>query len=363
MKQTRLILSLLLTTLLMLLCACGSDGPEGPAGVDGDPGEPGPDYTEPVPEDQVFGIAIFNGSEDAHNGNVAVLLTADETATEDGNTLIARKLDRPPVLDGRDDGDALWGGAASPFGIDRTPLKDNLIRDGLMRAGYDGKYLYLQFQWTEVEGDGFTVGEDREYLTWERTLDTNDSPVWVQNEVYEDKLSIMWLESGEYYDYINWETDGCKLACHAERQEGMYAVSDTTDFDTWVWGAATTDYLGFAQDAMIGYVAENDPVEAAYQEDQGAELFFDNFESGVNAPLYQHKEDPNTNPPYPLMYYDIMGYSSGGWDLGSTIPGIIGGYPTHSAADIEAKGRFNNGTWTVELRRLMDTKNYDDVEF
>ncbi len=363
MNRMKLIFSLLLTASLLLLVSCGSEGPEGPPGDDGERGEPGTDYTPPVPDDQVFSVALFNGSEDSHNGNVAVLLTTDLTATEDGHTVIARELERPPILDGRDDGDALWGGSAATLEIDRTPLKDNLIRDGSVRAGYDGKYIYMQIQWTEVEGNGFVIGENREYRTWERSLDEDDRPTWVRQQLYEDKLSIMWLKRGEWYDIINWETDGCRLACHAERQEGMFTLSDTTDIDTWVWGAATTDPMGFAQDALIGYIAENDPVSNAFQEDRGSHVFIDNFDSDNNRPLYQHKEDPNTNAPYPLLTYEVFGYRTFGWQIGSTIPGIVANYPSHSAADIEAKGHFENGTWTVELRRLMDTHNVDDAQF
>jgi hypothetical protein len=51
------------------------------------------------------------------------------------------------------------------------------------------------------------------------------------------------------------------------------------------------------------------------------------------------------------------------WTDGATVPGYIFFIPTSSAADVQAVARFADDTWTVEMRRLRNTGNAEDVRF
>jgi hypothetical protein len=57
------------------------------------------------------------------------------------------------------------------------------------------------------------------------------------------------------------------------------------------------------------------------------------------------------------------GGSTPGFQTGDTVPGRIHIVPHGSRADIEGKGQYANGEWTVEIRRLLDTGNPDDALF
>ncbi len=373
-KIFHVLCSLLLLVVLVVMLGCeGSEGPAGLTGKVGDRGDDGKDWTIPVPHDRIFSVAVFNGRPDAHNGNAAILLTSDQNADLDGNTVIMDSIDRPPNIDGYDDGDAVWGGSLAPINLGRTGEDDNYMTSAWMRAAYDKDYFYLLVKWQEVAEDGFQVGINDEYRTWsfESIADvdtlgdtTGWTDTWVHSSDVDDRVAIFWLiEPARFEDEVAWGLDGCRIACHAGNRGGMYTPVDTTELDAWSWGAATSDPTGYAVDANI--TSAKNLQGNAFWFDEGDRVWLNNAtDTFPFLPIYQHKMDPNANAQYPLMVWEIQGFDENAdWDVGSTIPGVVSSYPSFSAADIVAKGHFENGFWTVEFRRLRKTGNIDDVTF
>jgi hypothetical protein len=362
--------SLLLLVALVVMLGCeGSEGPAGLTGKAGNSGGNGEDWAIPVPEDRIFSTAFFNGRHDAHNGNAVILLTSDEDADLDGNTVIMDSIDRPPRIDGYDDGDAIWGGLLTPIVLGRTGEIDNYITSAWIRAAYDKDYFYLLIRWKEIAEEDFQVGVDDEFRTWtyELIVDVDSTGVdstwtWVRSSDADDRVAVFWLiEPSRFEDEVAWGIDGCRIACHAGNQGGMYTPIDTTQLDVWSWGAVTTDPTGYAVDAFISSA----PIPNAFRFDAGDRVWLDNTTDTVPIlPLVQHKMDPNSDAQYPLMIWEIQGFDEDAdWDLGATIPGVVSSYPSYSAGDILAKGHFEDGFWTVEFRRIRDTGNIDDIVF
>lgn len=354
------ILGLLVVGLVAVLSGCGSDGPAGPKGADGSRGPDGPDYEVPVPDDQAFAIAVFNGTT-AHNGRNVVILTADTERASEENVLVATQIQRPPVIDGVDDGDGVWGDYDTEIDFsDRLPTAENYIESARMRAAYDEHYIYFMIQWTEVEHSSpdFTVGLNGEHRTW-----VYNGTNWSRRSVREDKVALFWMISGEWASSTDWATDGgCLIACHFDRQTGMFTTSDTTELEAWVWGSVTSDPTGFAVDATIGYQAVTETQPNGFSPDVGSPVSIEN-RSG-NRPAYQHKMGVNYDGSYPLNLWQVDAFNpNAGWQAGATIPGVIMTSPSYSAGNVFAKGRFDNGTWTVEMVRARDTKAPDDVVF
>jgi len=52
-----------------------------------------------------------------------------------------------------------------------------------------------------------------------------------------------------------------------------------------------------------------------------------------------------------------------GFQAGDTLPGYVHIIPRGSRADVQAKGQYAGGQWTVETCRLLDTGNGDDARF
>ncbi len=369
--------SLLLLVAFVIMLGCeGSQGPAGLTGKVGDSGGNGEDWAIPVPDDRIFSAAFFNGTHDAHNGNAVILLTSDGNADLDGSTVIMDSIDRPPRIDGYDDGDAVWGGSLAPIALGRTGEVDNYMSSAWMRAAYDKDYFYLFIQWEEVAEGGFEVGIDDEFRTWtyellfevdSTGLDTTWTWTWVRDSNVDDRVAVFWMiEPSRYEDEVAWSVDGCRIACHAGYRSGMYTPIDTTQIDAWSWGSVTTDPTGYAVDAYISSVSSSDPTPNGFRFDAGDRVWLDNTTDTVPiVPLVQHKMDPNSNAQYPLMLWEIEGFDrlNPDWEVGTTIPGIVSSYPSYSAGDVLAKGHFEDGIWTVEFRRVRDTGNIDDIVF
>jgi len=352
------VLGLLALGVIIMFAGCGSEGPEGPKGTDGDRGDEGPGYTWQVPADRIFSVAIFNGST-GHRGNSAVLLTADVSAQGE-NVLIIDSIGRPPRIDGIDDGSAIWGDHVAEIEIKRNSNADNFINSATMRAAYDKDYVYFLIQWTEVENDDppFAVSASGEYRTW-----MYDGDDWEREGGLEDKVALFWLIGGRYVDTVDWKGYGCEIACHAQRPTGMYTSDDTTDIDVWIWGSVTSDPIGSAIDGVIGYQAETETNPDGFSNDEGARTWLDNS-TGDGLPAYQHKKGPDYDGSYPVFLWEIEGFDiNADWESGATVPGVVMSYPSYSAADVFAKGRFEDGTWTVEMVRTRDTYNSDDIVF
>jgi hypothetical protein len=394
MKRLRLIQLLFLLPIIAigLLLGCeGSQGPLGDAGDQGTKGRDGEDWSLAPPDDAIFSIAVFNGRADAHNGNATVLLTADETAGLDGSKVLMDSVISPPVIDGVDDGDGVWGAPLSRVDLSRSGAPDVFIDTVWMRFAYDNDYVYMLVRWREVAAEGshgFSVSENKTCgtLSVDSSTDDKSTPdldevLWTKSSDVDDRLSLFWLLQARFEDRVNWQTEGCRIACHAELGGGMFTPSDTTRLDVWEWGSVLSNYNGFAVDARLA----SGPQPNGLWHDLGSPVYLANdlieetVGSGTSArdvthPRFVHKLDPDFDAAYPFWEWEAQGYQVFGpkdivgvdsldWEVGSTVPGIVAGIPSFSAADILAKGRFQDGTWTVEFQRLRVTGHSEDIEF
>ena len=149
--------------------------------------------------------------------------------------------------------------------------------------------------------------------------------------------------------------------------------------DVWGWGAARTMPVEVADDWNIS--------AAGAKPDLGQAPYIDNYIPADSFPRYMNRRDPNvrtsesaaksTAAIYPLRYFDAVPYSRVGWAEGidSTapaarglrvdcyLPGIITTVSSGSRADVYTAARFDNGVWTVEMKRARRTHNGDDVQF
>lgn len=349
---------------VIIVAGCGDDGPQGLKGPDGPRGDTGSAFTTPIPEDRVFSLGVFNGNT-AHNGSAVIHLTADTSADISGNALIMDSLmGRPPVIDGVDDGPEVWGNHLAKIDMSRRiPAGDNFIYSAEMRAAYDRDYVYFLVRWTEADRDDppFFVRANDQYMTWAYDYAAVD---WSRNTgLRDDKVSLTWLLTGTENDSTAWNAEGCQMVCHAGKQTGMFTSSEDQEIDIWVWGSVTSDPIGFAVDGAIGYQAETEVNPNGFRSDAGSPVWLDNS-AGDTLPAFQHKHGADYDGSYPLRYWEVDGFDiTAPWADGATIPGLVIAAPSYSAADVFAKGRYENGTWTVEFVRARDTKNIDDVRF
>jgi len=151
--------------------------------------------------------------------------------------------------------------------------------------------------------------------------------------------------------------------------DGIRAIFDGSIFSTpasgetadlWVWQSTETYYSGFLGDKVVRYADAGD----ASQFDAGALPAFalENPASSSNEPTYMRSGSPVDGTSYPLNSYEFTKFDAlKKWKNHATIPGYISFIPSGSTADVRSTATYDNGTWTVELRRLRQTGNGDDT--
>jgi hypothetical protein len=212
----------------------------------------------------------------------------------------------PPTIDGRAD-DPAWHAAAEVVTLDRAS----------QRA------IQLRFVWTDTEVFALATWPDA------APSETHRSWVWdTQENVYkqgpdrEDALVIKWSMSGH----------DAHLALHDAPQPHVA--------DIWFWKACRTNRSGYADDKH--QVLDN----AA--DERSCDL---TAADGGILHLHRHGDAGRS------AYEDRFVYDYAGDACLRFLPRE----PEGSRADVRAKGRWEDGQWTVELRRQLDTGHADDV--
>ena len=112
--------------------------------------------------------------------------------------------------------------------------------------------------------------------------------------------------------------------------------------DLWFWKAYRTNGLGYADDKhqILGTAPAKNAREL--QQPDGSSFFL------------ERRGDAGQSSYTQRMNFDYEG---------DVLPKYELRRPTGSRADIQAKGTWNDGRWTIQFRRKLDTTQADDVVF
>ena len=339
--------------LAILLVGCtGDQGPAGPVGSTGVEGPPGQNLTISPVADCTFGILIANSTASDFVGAARVSLTSNTSAIPSSDQVVARRLDTAPTIDGIDGGDTEWGSAAvSTIALDSLAGKYNGIASALVRAAYDRQYVYMQVKWTEVAIDSFAPSMNVYKGMWSYDS-TGRSAKWSRRSGGEDMLCLGW----QLTTVTGWSTDGIKAIFDGS----VFRTPASGEIaDLWVWQSTETYYSGFLGDKVVRYADAGD----ASQFDAGTlPAFVLENPATSSKPTYMRSGSPADGTSYPLNSYEFTKFDTKmKWKNHATIPGYISFIPSGSTADVRSTATYDNGTWTVELRRLRQTGNGDDT--
>lgn len=303
---------------------------------------------------------------------------------------------------------------------------DCQLKNGIVRVAYDDDNIYFQFQWQEqaVEAtiDGrkvevASVGESKELgeltfnyragrstnrvqrysckpdsasfvldtsytfvrVTYNPTCTSSAEPCPCYDLRTRPDTSYLWVRragSGEDKVVVFFPNDastGWQDVAFKQFfgfSEGSSGIPSDLLVDVWAWGTARTRHVNVADDWSVS--------AAGAKADDGQAPYLDNYIESDSLPRYMNRRDPNVRTStgnaaaaiYPLWYFDAVGYTRSGWSRGTdrtpticSLPGIVTMIPSGSRADVYAAARFDNGFWTVEMKRARRTNNGDDVQF
>jgi hypothetical protein len=213
-----------------------------------------------------------------------------------------------------------------------------------MRAFYTAHEIFIRLSWPDATADT----DIREWRF--------DGNGWQNLGNVEDGFGLAW-DGGDLFPRFT-----CSVACHIDdfgvrgasfhANNRMKLAGEGEWLDLWNWKARRTGRFGFADDRSLA----NEGMAG----DVPGELFKENSRARVNP---AGDLVPFAEGDQPI--YDDQGLPVGEEfrPAGSTAPGFLTDTPAGSRADVKALGRWQNGRWTVILRRALDTGDPKDVRF
>lgn len=233
---------------------------------------------------------------------------AEEEKTRAG-AIRAVAADKPPAVDGKAD-DAAWKKAP----VSRIPLAGPGADAVEVRAVHNGNRIYLLAQWRDRS-------QDVTYRPW---IWDAAKKQYAQSEKVDDAFSVALFKGGA-------PSDACMLSGGA------------MDADIWLWRAFWGGLSGYASDQRI--VASRDRLPKSNP-------FGD--KAGRGQVWLQNVPDEGT----PAWNFDVPLPDR---TQQATVPSYISAKPSGSLADVQARGTWAGGMWTVEFSRAFDTGSGDDT--
>jgi hypothetical protein len=276
---------------------------------------------------------------------------------KNGISIPAAYLTSPDItIDGKDD-ESAWNQAR---GV-RVPLAYGDVKSADLKAVYTDKEVFIRVRWADDD-------EDRLHRPWIWSASQNR---YVEGRQVEDSL-LLSFEAG-----CEWTPSLL----------GGYIF----DFDGWHWLAARTDPFGHALDVM-GSVQDRDTVNNNYKrytsritKDDWHMKFTDRTEDNLHKGWSQLDRIYTLQPVTKTLYVSgqpdgTLGRTNGPHFYEKIAAPAETPYPheesrmfpqyrpvklTGDMADVRARGKWEDGHWTVEFRRdlILPARHFTDIKF
>jgi len=293
---------------------------------------------------KVFSLAVTDNSGGSHNGDNVLNLVWTGSPNADTIVALDATAQGAPTIDG-DPSDAAWAAAPTSSVVLSAMSGDNGITAATVQACHVGAYIYFRVTWSDTSKSIL-----RKRWTW-------DGMSWSQSTENEDRLYFMfdiWDAQGTSVSGTSTGTtepfanSGCTISCHGD---GLMRL-DHGRCDIWHWKAVRTDPAGYADDKWMNTInRKSDEGTTAYVDNKNAGGTGPQYRStqGFNV-------DPEVLLLLPdEMGIATTKTSDAGFAAGDFLPGYIHRVPLDSRADVWTRGAYDSGTWTVEFSRRLDT--------
>jgi len=227
--------------------------------------------------------------------------------------LEAAKVAKLPAIDGKADDEAWKGAKELVVKIDQ-PGEEAPKKTVSMKAVHDGDSICILMVWADADQN-----DQHSPFVWK------DSAYEADEEKVEDSCSIAFALEGKF---------------DSDMKAGI-----ESKWDVWEWGAARTN-AGFARDRMHLYSKTKPPetIKSKRMTDKDGAFIFLARPEDAGTPVTKKNEAPAAKG-------------------APMVPQFVAQTPTGSAADVQCKGAWAGGKWTVEFRRKLNTGNKDDTAF
>ena len=168
--------------------------------------------------------------------------------------------------------------------------------------------------------------------------------VWADPDKNEEQSPFIWKEAGYEADDEKVE-DRCSIAFELEGKfDSDMKAGIESKWDVWEWCAARSNPTGFGFDRTHIYskTAPQAPIKARRLTDRAGNQIFFWHPHDTGTPCFKTVTLPETKGAPVVLQFPTQ-------------------TPTGSAADVQAKGVWAAGKWTVEFKRKLSTGNKDDT--
>ena len=288
-----------------------------------------------------------------------------------GTTLTSVKTNKPILLSGAVD-NAWQKTVPMKVTLDNLPYEPSNGYPGMkettvsMKSLYDDEYIYFLIQY-----DDPTKSLAR--FPWVKQADgswkqmKNKDSTGHDNTYYEDKTAIFWNINTK-----GFKEEGCAISCHMDIEGDTSAGRKFTNnpgetIDIWHVKNVRTSPLGqvddqFMDDTNNGKSNKGFGRKGDMKTGGG---YKNNYNKDKTGPAYM-----NFPPSESAKYYVLPSLKTPFVDIfkpGDVVPGIVIDAFQGPRADIEMRGKWVNGMWTLEIRRKLVTtgekSNSQDVQF
>lgn len=239
-------------------------------------------------------------------------------------TVPVTPLSKPPVVDGN----------LSDWGRDgwiRIPIKPAVPAAERAKLGLQGE-------------DRNKVGE----ITVELKAGVTGGRLYV---------AARWPDDAADVSYKGWEWDGSRYI-ESQARDDMFAMRFHMDgefdrsmlsgkqyrVDVWLWSAGRSNALGLAEDMHHEFSTQEIENAAEYSV-QGVGKVYVKKHRDAGEPIYRNVRRPKTQEAQRIESTEGNPKATG------------------SSSDVQAKGVWKAGYWSLELSRKLDTGNADDRSF
>lgn len=254
--------------------------------------------------------------------------------------VVARRATEAPAIDGKVD--KAWDAVrATRVTLSEGPQGDVEVT---LKALYTDKDVFFLVQWADKTE---SLGRLREF----------DGKEWKPAKGNEDRLNFAWDLGVK-----DFAAKGCAAACHKQGKEVTFRTEGPgARLDIWHWKAQRTNPAGWADDQWLGHEKQGDSYRGNDPKTGGG--YEDNWDKEAKRPKWTFKE--GIRPGAVLLRKDAVEVKDPGrFKAGDRLPREVVDRITGSRGDIEAKGVWDRGRWTLELRRARETGDREhDVQF
>ncbi len=286
----------------------------------------------------------------------------DEEQEEVGEkgTLLSMSVSAPPVVDGQEDN--VWKDAKE-VATTATGGANAGFHAVSIKSVHTASDIYFLVQWDDPT-------ESLERFPWEKQADGTWKKLETpnaksdENKWYEDKLAILWDINNSIKGF---ESTGCTVACHLGAQGKAFGYKTAPAGglgDIWHWKSVRTGPVERMDDQYLDdtpYDPNVNSGEAGRKSDPSeGGGYKDNVNNDKTGPAYTSPTQPA--PPYWILDTEKQPFADK-YAKGDRIAGMITAPYTGDRGNINAKGVYAAGKWTLEMGRKLDTGSKYDVQF